>query len=80
MPQLTPQQFVSTFKEMDKDNTQAISVKELEGYINAHYGQKQNEMAQNYWRAFYGGWKNKKGNEKKLKWDAEKGQYVSYYD
>lgn len=80
LPELTPQQFVSTFKEMDKDNTQAISVKELEGYINAHYGQKQNEMAQNYWRAFYGGWKNKKGNEKKLKWDAEKGQYVSYYD
>ena len=80
LPQLTPDQFVSTFKEMDTDNTQAIAVKELEGYINSHFGENQNEMAQNYWKAFYGGWKNKKGNEKKLKWDADKGQYVSYYD
>ena len=79
LPQLNADRFISTFKEMDADNSQAIALKELEGYINSHFSKKQNDKAQSYWKAFYGGWKNKEGKQRKLTWDENAGKYVSGY-
>jgi hypothetical protein len=63
IPGLTTQQFASTYKLIDSDGNQGIKQQELLDYLNKYVTSE--TKAQEIWSA-YGGWKNKKGEYKKL--------------
>lgn len=63
IPSLTTQQFATTYKKIDSDGNQGIKQQELLDYLNKYVTSE--TKAQEIWSA-YGGWKNKKGEYKKL--------------
>ena len=75
IPGLTVDQFAKTYKGIDSNNNQGIDQKELLAYINKTA--KSESEAQELWKA-YGGWKNKKGETKKLV-KGKDGKYTATY-
>lgn len=80
IPSLTPSEFAQTYNEINTNKSNAMTQKELLAFLNMYQFSddpaEDERIANEYWRA-YGGWTNKAGVEKKIKF--QNGQWKSYY-